>query len=98
MAYVHLVAVRPSHRYLGLARQLYDHFNSFGGSRGYRQLRAITNPESAGAIRFHQTLGFQLEGVPNAEGVPVVKDYGDPEVDRTVFRKRLEDASDLCGR
>lgn len=44
VAYVHLVAVRPAHRRLGLARQLYDHFTSFAVSRGCTQLRAITNP------------------------------------------------------
>jgi ribosomal protein S18 acetylase RimI-like enzyme len=93
VAYVHLVAVRPSHRHLGLARQLYDHFTRVAVSRGCRQLRAITTPENAGSIRFHQALGFQLEGVPNAEGVPVMKDYGGPGVDRVVFRKRLEGAS-----
>jgi ribosomal protein S18 acetylase RimI-like enzyme len=92
VAYVHLVAVRPSHRHLGLARQLYDHFTRFAVSRGCTQLRAITNPENAGSIRFHQSLGFHLEGVPNAEGVPVVKGYGGPGVDRVLFRKSLAGA------
>ena len=92
VAYVHLVAVRPSHRHLGLARQLYDHFTCVAVSRGCRQLRAITNPDNAGAIRFHRSLGFRLEGVPNAEGAPIVKDYGGPGVDRVVFRKGLEGA------
>ena len=89
LAYIHLVAVRPSQRHLGLARRLYDHFTSFAASRGCTQLRAITNPENAGSIRFHQALGFQLEGVPNALGVPVIKDYGGPGVDRVIFRKTL---------
>jgi GNAT superfamily N-acetyltransferase len=89
VAYVHLVAVRPSHRHLGLARQLYEHFTDVAVSRRCTQLRAITNPENAGSIRFHQSLGFHLEGVPNAEGVPVIKDYGGPGVDRVVFRKSL---------
>lgn len=92
VAYVHLVGVRPSHRHLGLARQLYDYFTRFAVSQGCRQLRAITNPENAGAIRFHQSLGFHLEGVPNAEEVPVVKDYGGTGGDRVVFRTRLEGA------
>jgi ribosomal protein S18 acetylase RimI-like enzyme len=89
VAYVHLVAVRPSHRHLSLARHLYDHFTRFAVSHGCRQLRAITNPDNAGAIRFHQALGFQLEGVPNAAGVPVVKDYAGTGVDRVVFCKSL---------
>jgi L-amino acid N-acyltransferase YncA len=92
VAYVHLVAVRRSHRHLGLARQLYDHFTGLAVSRGCKQLKAITNPENAGSIRFHQSLGFHLEGVPNAEGVPIVKDYGGPGGDRVVFRKSLAGA------
>ena len=90
VAYIHLVAVRPSHRHLGLARQLYDHFTSLAVSRGCTQLRAITNPENAGSIRFHQALGFHLGGVPNSAGIPVVKDYAGPGADRVVFRKSLE--------
>jgi GNAT superfamily N-acetyltransferase len=94
MAYVHLVAVRPSHRHLGLARHLYDHCTRVAVSRGCRQLRALTHPENAGSIRLHQALGFPLEGVPNAGGVPVVKDYGGPGVDRVVFAKSLEGAAE----
>ena len=92
VAYVHLVAVRPSHRHLGLARQLYDHFTIRAVSRSCKQLRAITNPENTGSIRFHQSLGFRLEGAPNAAGVPIVKDYAGPGIDRVVFRKSLEAA------
>ena len=88
--YIHLVAVRSSHRHLGLARQLYDHFTSVAVSRGCRQLRAITNPKNAGSIRFHRSLGFQLEGVPDVHGVPVSRDYAGPGGDRVVFRKTLE--------
>lgn len=47
LAYIHLVAVRPSHRHLGLARQLYDHFTGFAVTQGCKQLRALTNPENA---------------------------------------------------
>jgi len=94
VGYIHLVAVRQSHRHLGLARQLYDHFTGFVVSRGCGQLKAITNPENAGSIRFHQSLGFHLEGVPNADGIPIVRDYAGPGVDRVVFRKTLERRAD----
>jgi ribosomal protein S18 acetylase RimI-like enzyme len=94
VAYIHLVAVRPSHRQLGLARQLYNHFTSLAVSRGCRQLRAITSPDNSGSIRFHKSLGFQLEGAPNAAGVPVVKDYAGPGLDRVVFCKNLQAAVD----
>jgi ribosomal protein S18 acetylase RimI-like enzyme len=87
VAYVHLVAVRPSHR---LARRLYDHFTRIAIARGCRQLSAITSPGNGGSIRFHQSLGFRLEGAANADGVTVVKDYAGPGVDRVVFRKSLD--------
>ncbi len=91
IGYIHLVAVRRSHRQLGLARQLYDHFAAFAVSRGCSALKAITTPENAGSIRFHQAYGFHLEGTPNPEGVPVITDYAGPGVERVVFRKSLED-------
>jgi ribosomal protein S18 acetylase RimI-like enzyme len=59
IGYIHLVAVRQSHRHLGLARRLYDHFTALARSRGCRRLRAITSPENARSIRFHQSLGFR---------------------------------------
>ena len=34
----------------------------------------------------------EIAGVPNAEGIPVVKDYGGPGIDRVIFRKSLEGA------
>jgi GNAT superfamily N-acetyltransferase len=87
--YIHLVGVRRTHRQLGLARRLYHHFTAFAVSRGCTALKAITTPENAVSIRFHQALGFQLQGTPNPEGVPVVSDYAGPGLDRVVFRKPL---------
>lgn len=72
VAYIHLVAVRPSHRHLGLARKLYSHFASFAVSQGCEQLKAITTPGNAGSIRFHQALGFRLDGAPNAAQLRIV--------------------------
>jgi GNAT superfamily N-acetyltransferase/predicted enzyme related to lactoylglutathione lyase len=89
LAYIHLVGVRGSHRHRGLARRLYDHFTAQAVARGCRQLRAITSPQNAGSIRFHRSLGFEPVGEPGAGGVPVVKDYGGPGVDRVVLEKRL---------
>lgn len=89
VGYIHLVAVRRSHRHLGLARQLYDHFAAHARSRGCEQLKAITVPANTGSIRFHTSLGFQLEGASNPGAVPVVPDYAGPGLDRVVFRKNL---------
>ena len=58
-------------------------------ARGCRQLRAITSPQNTGSIRFHRSLGFVPVGEPGAGGVPVVKDYGGPGVDRVVLEKPI---------
>lgn len=88
------MAVRSSHRHLGLARRLYDDFAAFAASRGCRELKAITTPQNVASIRFHRSLGFRLEGAPNPDGVPVVKDYAGPGLDRVVFRKALRATPD----
>jgi GNAT superfamily N-acetyltransferase len=84
--YVHLVAVREGYRRRGLARQLYRHFIEFARARGCREVKAITTPGNARSIAFHTALGMRMEGEPNAEGVPVVRDYSGPGEDRVVFR------------
>jgi GNAT superfamily N-acetyltransferase len=89
VGYVHLVAVRSAYRHLGLARRLYDHFAAVAASRGCTQLKAITVPDNAGSIRFHTSLGFELEGTPNPDAVSVIADYAGPGLDRVVFRKAL---------
>lgn len=95
LAYIHLVGVRLSHRHKGLARRLYDHFTAQAVARGCRQLRAITSPQNTGSIRFHRSLGFAPVGEPGADGgVPVVKDYGGPGVDRVVLEKRIGPGKD----
>src|SRR3972149_3930000 len=74
-AYVHLVGVRPPYRRRGLARQLYAPFIDYARSRGCSTLKAITAPENAVSIAFHKSLGMELLGTPNRDGVLVVKDY-----------------------
>jgi GNAT superfamily N-acetyltransferase len=89
VGYVHLLAVRDSHRGRGLARQLYDHFAGFARAAGCREIKAITTATNSASIAFHRGVGMELLGTPNEEGVPVVKDYGGPGKDRVVFRKRI---------
>jgi GNAT superfamily N-acetyltransferase/predicted enzyme related to lactoylglutathione lyase len=93
LAYIHLVGVRDTHRHRGLARRLYDHFTAEAVARGCRQLRAITSPPNTGSIQFHRSLGFEPVGEPGAGGVPVVRNYGGPGVDRVVLEKRLDGAA-----
>lgn len=87
--YVHLLAVRSSYRGRGLARSLYTRFIQHARERGCREIRAITQPTNAVSIAFHRRLGMELSGEPNADGIPVVKDYNGPGQDRVLFRMRI---------
>jgi ribosomal protein S18 acetylase RimI-like enzyme len=87
--YVHVIAVRASARRRQLARQLYDHFVAFARQHGCKYIKAITTPSNSGSIAFHKSLGMQLLGAPNADGVPVVPDYAGRGADRVVFWKSV---------
>ncbi|MCP4250264.1 MAG: GNAT family N-acetyltransferase [bacterium] len=87
VAYVHLVGVRPAYRRRGLARRLYEHF--IAQARGCTELKATAGPWNEESIRFHAALGMEMAGTPNADGVPVVKDYLRPGVDRVVFQMQI---------
>lgn len=88
-AYVHLVAVRESHRRRGLARQLYEQFIAAVGARGCTELKATTRPWNRDSIAFHTSLGMEMLGEEKAEGVRVVRDYAGPGEDRVVFWRRI---------
>ena len=49
-AYIHLVAVRESHRGQGLARRLYECFLSVARERGAVRAKAITSPGNRATI------------------------------------------------
>jgi GNAT superfamily N-acetyltransferase len=84
-AYVHLIAVRRDFQGQGLGRQLVAHFIDVARSRGCTALKAITTPANRASIAFHTRLGVSLLGEPNADGVPVIRDYSGPGQDRVVF-------------
>ena len=90
IGYVHAIAVRPSARRRHLAQHLYAHFIECARRRGCRHVKAMTMPSNAASIAFHKTLGMQLLGEPNAEGIPVVPDYSGPGQARVVFWKSIE--------
>ena len=77
-AYVHLVGVREPYRRRGLARRLYDHFVRFAVIQGCADLKAITTPRNKESIAFHRSLGMELTGKLNRDGVQVIKDYAGP--------------------
>ena len=89
VAYVRFVGVRRSHQKRGIGRQLYEHFSVYAKSKGCMELKAITSPTNKVSVAFHKSIGMALMGEPNEEGVPVVRDYGGPGIDRVVFRKKI---------
>jgi ribosomal protein S18 acetylase RimI-like enzyme len=89
VGYVHVIAVRASARRRGLGELLFGHFVEFARQQGCRHVKAITTPSNAGSIAFHKSLGMELLGEPNADGIPVVKDYAGRSEPRVVFRKAI---------
>jgi len=89
VGYVHTVAVRASARRRHLAHQLFDHFAEVARRHGCRHVKAITTPSNLGSIAFHKSLGMQLLGAPNSDGVPVVPDYAGRGAPRVVFWKDI---------
>ncbi len=89
LGYVHTIAVRASARRRRLAQRLFDHFAGYARQRGCTHIKAITTPFNAGSIAFHKSLGMELLGEPNADGIPVVADYAGRGVPRVVFWKSI---------
>ena len=89
VGYVQLLAVREDYRKQGLGRRLYDHFKRYAREHGCKKLKAITSPVNSLSIAFHRGIGMRLLGQPNADGLPVVKDYAGPGKDRVVFKKDI---------
>lgn len=92
--YVHLVAVRSSHRKMGLGRLLYRRFAAFARSRGARRVKAITSPENRDSVEFHRKLGMLPLGSAEGFPIPVAKDYGGPGKHMVVFGCDLGEETD----
>jgi len=89
VGYVHLIAVRGSARRRGLGELLFGHFVEHARQQGCLHTKAITTPSNAGSIAFHKSLGMEMLGEPNADGIPVVKDYAGRGAPRVVFWKAI---------
>jgi len=89
VGYVHAIAVRASARRQGLAQALFGHFVKFARQHGCTHVKAITGPSNAGSIAFHKSLGMQLLGEPDRDGIPVVPDYAGRGAPRVVFWKAI---------
>lgn len=80
VGYIHLVGVRQDRRRLGLARLLYEAFESLARTRGATSLKAIALPGNEATAAFHAALGFSAA---------LVRDYSGPGVDRLVFTRQI---------
>jgi hypothetical protein len=54
-----------------------------------RYVKAITTPSNLESIAFHKSLGMQLLGEPNSDGIPVAPDYAGRGAPRVVFWKAI---------
>ena len=81
--YVHVVAVREDQRGRGHARRLYARFAELATTRGCQEIKAITSPENAGSIAFHESIGMHGREIP---------DYSGPGRTRIVFSRDLTPA------
>jgi GNAT superfamily N-acetyltransferase len=81
VGYVHVVAVRLDQRGGGLARSLYDEFESLVRARGAVALKAITSPANTVSHAFHRALGFSASEVAG---------YSASGEARTIFWRELD--------
>ncbi|MFH8370370.1 GNAT family N-acetyltransferase [Streptomyces sp. NPDC018031] len=80
-AYIHFTGVAPDARGSGLGRRLYGLFFAMARAHGRTLVKAVTSPQNARSIAFHQALGFTAsDPVPGYDG---------PSLDRVVFTRPL---------
>lgn len=88
VGYVHLIGVREKYQKQGLGTLLYDKFIQIVKSQGIQRIKAITTPTNNKSINFHQKkIGMTLLGLPNQDGIKVIRDYSGKNNDRVVFEK-----------
>ena len=89
IAYMHLIAVRNNYRSLGLGQRLYEHFIECAREKHCLKVKAITKPTNFESIAFHKSIGMELTGNCEINGVSVVLDYSGPGEHRVVFMKDI---------
>jgi ribosomal protein S18 acetylase RimI-like enzyme len=80
LAYLHLLAVRADHRNAGLGRRLCRWFDGLAASTGARVVQAVTRPDNAAAMAFHEGLGASAH---------LSRDHAGPGADRVVLTRPL---------
>ncbi|WP_411122385.1 GNAT family N-acetyltransferase [Streptomyces sp. x-19] len=80
-AYIHFTGVAPAWRRTGLGRHLYERFFERARADGRTLVKAITSPQNARSIAFHNAMGF-------TNSAPIA-DYDGPQLDRVTFTRPL---------
>jgi ribosomal protein S18 acetylase RimI-like enzyme len=80
LAYLHLLAVRGDYRRTGLGRRLCRWFDELAASTGARAVQAVTRPDNAVALAFHEELGASAH---------LSRDHAGPGEDRVVLTRPL---------
>ncbi|AJC61419.1 GNAT family N-acetyltransferase [Streptomyces sp. 769] len=80
-AYIHFTGVAPAWRRSGLGRYLYERFFDMARADGRTLVKAITSPQNARSIAFHNAMGF-------TNSAPIT-DYDGPSLDRVAFTRSL---------
>ena len=78
--YIHLVGIHPDHRRRGVGKRLYGQFTERCRAAGMKRIKSLSASGHEGPMRFHKSMGFNAEEVP---------DYAGPGRSRTVFVKEL---------
>lgn len=84
-AYVHMINVRKEFQGRGWGRALYNHFIGLARDKGCRSIGAITSIKNSGSIAFHTSLGMELLGDGEIDGIPVQLDYAGKDEHRVIF-------------
>lgn len=87
---IHFVWVRPDARHLGVARGLYLRTFDLLRQRGCHRVEAVTVPENAGSLAFHDRMGFTAQGHGGPpHDAPVVSDHSGPGQHRVALERSL---------
>jgi ribosomal protein S18 acetylase RimI-like enzyme len=91
-AVIHLLAVDPNRRRLGIGRALVEAFAADVAVRGAATVRAVAWPDDPMAVSFFRAAGFRADDGPGSQnlyGVPAFPDFEFPGEDRAVFVRGL---------
>lgn len=89
VAYIHFVGVHPDRRETGLARALYERFFDEMRTKGCHRVDAVTSIHNLRSQDFHRSMGFELDGDTDFDGILGYNDYDGPEQHRVSFFRNI---------